>query len=176
MYIISGLMLAIFIIFILLLNLYSYPTYIGVPIPKYKIKIDIDSSEGFVSVEGPPYKLVIRQGDTGSINITLRRMYTNKTLWILLRLYGIGPDFNKSIPGLYPGQSLPSGVTYAINPSLVRLSTDDKYTATLVIYVSPNTTPRSYKLSLDSILIYPVEKESVSVTTLSILLVVLPKE
>ena len=114
----------------------------------------------------------------GSLSCTFfnRRTYTNKILWILLRLYGIGPDYNKSIPGLYPGQSLPSGVTYAINPSLVRLSTDDKYTATLVIYVSPNTTPRSYKLSLDSILIYPVEKESVSVTTLSILLVVLPKE
>ena len=153
----------------------------SVPVPKYRVDLDLNSAEGFDEVisRAPPSgfpKLVIRQGGVGKVKITLKRLYTEETLWIALSLYGIAPDFDKWILGLVENKALPEGITYSINPSLVKLSTDEVYSSTLTIAVGPDAQTGSFKLTVEAYLIYTSGGQSGSCTGQSFSLEVKPRD
>jgi len=147
------------------------------PVPKYRIYIDTKSATGFINIKktSEGLKFVIRQGDTGSVKIVLKRLYNEKTLWILLRLYGIGPNYNKNITGIYKNQSLPNGLTYALNPSLVRISSDKEYIVTLIISTDPDIKTGVYKLNIEATSIYYDSRAHIESTSISIILEIIPK-
>jgi len=150
----------------------------GTPqMPEYRISIDIKSATGFINIKKTPegLKFIIRQGDTASVKIVLNRLYTEKTLWILLRLYGIGPNYNKNILGLYENQSLPNGLTYAINPSLVKISSDKEYIVTLIISTKPYIKTGDYKLTIEATSIYFDDRIHIESTGISIILEIIPR-
>ena len=74
-----GVVLAALAVLITLLPVAEHP--IGVLIPVFRMEVDLDSAEGFEEVvpKSPPSgfpKLTIRQGSTGTIQMSLRRQYT----------------------------------------------------------------------------------------------------
>jgi DNA-binding transcriptional ArsR family regulator len=140
-----------------------------VPVPKYRIDLNLDSANGFDEVisMAPPSgfpKLVLRQGEVGTVEITLKRLYTEETIWVTLSFYGIAPEFDKWILGLMENRALPEGVTYGINPSIMKLSTDEDYSSTLTIAVEPDAQTGSFKLTVDAYLIYTSGGQSGSST------------
>jgi hypothetical protein len=88
---------------------------------KYRADLDFSSAEGFddIILKAPPSgfpKLVIQQGEVGKIRIVPKRQFTGETLWVMLSLHGIAPNFDRWMSGLAGNQSLPEGITFAINP------------------------------------------------------------
>ena len=79
--------------------------------------------------------LVIRQGETGMLRILFTRQYTNETLSMRLWLDS-------------DGGNLPEGISYAINPYLLELSTDADYSVNLTIVASPNARVGNFTIGL----------------------------
>ncbi len=174
-----GVVLAALAVLITLLPMAEHP--IGVPIPVFRMEVDLDSAEGFeeVAPRSPPSgfpKLTIRQGSTGTIQMSLRRQYTDDTLHILLWLQGIAPDFDKWVIGFVGNAGLPDGITYAINPTVFELTSNDVHNATLNIAISPIARTGSYKLTIIASKTYSSGGGPVSSTGESFTLEVTPKQ
>lgn len=153
---------------------------IGIPIPVFRMEVDLDSAEGFEEVvpKSPPSgfpKLTIHQGSVGTTQMSLMRQYTDDILHIVLWLQGIAPDFDKWIIGLTENAGLPDGITYAINPTVFELSTDDIHNVTLKISISPTARTGSFKLTIIACKAYSSGGGPVSSTGKSFTLEVRPR-
>lgn len=109
---------------------------IGIPSPPLPFRMVF---QGFTNES--PWRLVIRQGETGILRILFTRRYSNETL--SMRLWLDADDGN-----------MPEGISYAINPYLLELSTDADYSVNLTIVASPNARVGSFVVGLGG-LFYP---------------------
>ncbi|MEM2848875.1 MAG: hypothetical protein QXI36_01205 [Candidatus Bathyarchaeia archaeon] len=150
----------------------SVEQHVSIPIPLYRGELDFRSAEGFEDIilrepsSGFP-RLVIRRGEIGRIRITLRRLYTKETLWVVLVFHGTAPNFD-SWTSLTENSALAEGVTYSINPSLLKFSSDEVYSSILTIAINPDAEIGSSKLTVETLLIHSSgEQRNTSITGLT---------
>lgn len=149
--------------------------------PYYLMGLDLDTAEGFAEVDRRGPRLVLRQGEVGKVNITLKRQYTEDRLSISLRFYGTAPEFDEwtttvGVPmdDSGPKQALPEGVTYSFDPSLVALTTDEVYLSTLTIAARPDAQIGSFKLTVEAHLRYPTYEHTTGLMGYSLILEIRP--
>jgi hypothetical protein len=108
---------------------------------------------GFTILETSPSgfpKLVIRQGETGILNILFTRQYTDGNVPLKLWFYGIAPNFDIwQNTWDVQNMNLPDGITCSISPSTLELSTDNTYSADLTIVASPNARVGNFKVMVN---------------------------
>ena len=152
------LLAAVIVAAAVLIALFLLPFRPGILIPDYSLRVDFSSAKGFEEVvqksEGGFAKLVISQGATGSVPMTLRRQYTTNKLDIVLWLQGIAPEFDQWAFGAVDNAGLPDGVTYAINPCAFELRDGRVRNATLTIAVSPTAKVGNFKLTITACRVY----------------------
>jgi len=125
------------------------------------LHLDLDTAKGFERVRmvnnpsfGDLSEFVLRQGATGTLNITLTSFETNRTVTAAL-VYGGIPPFND---GWYSNAKImPDGITYSIKPANITLVPNSTTTAVLWISAAPATPVRGYNLTVTLYLEYPID-------------------
>lgn len=104
--------------------------------------------------ENGSIKLVLHQGDIGSLRINLSQHYTTEKLFIRLFSYGDAPNFffpfNISIDDLQ-NANLPKGIISSINPSTLEMVENTTYSVYLTITANSNAEVGLYRLHLNAI-------------------------
>lgn len=97
-------------------------------------------------------KLVLHQGDIGSLKINFTQHYTTEKLSVRLYLYGIAPNFDiyqlyRSVVDLQ-NMNFPEGITSSIDPSTLEMTENTAYSVNLTIVASSNAEVGVSKLHL----------------------------
>jgi len=104
----------------------------------------VDKDSGFT-------ELILRQGETGTVQIVFTRQSTDEKVMIGLWFYGKAPNFDVwENTWNQQNMSLPEGITGYVNPSTLELSTNDPRFASLTITASPDARIGDYKLMVDA--------------------------
>ncbi|OHE56234.1 MAG: hypothetical protein A3K61_03090 [Thaumarchaeota archaeon RBG_16_49_8] len=117
---------------------------------------DLDTAKGFERVMMDPGVrfsdspvFVLRQGTTGSLNITLTSFEKQITVLVGSWKYGGIPPWNSGwSAGGGPYYRTLDGITYKFNPSNLTLTPGSHATVTMQITAAPDTEVRSYNLSV----------------------------
>ncbi|MCL4437382.1 MAG: hypothetical protein M1387_11825 [Thaumarchaeota archaeon] len=117
--------------------------------------LDLDNAKGFDKVMmNPDVKysnvpvFVLKQGTTGTFNIIFTSYEKQLTVYIGAWKYGGIPPWTNGWFTGGPSFRTPNGITYNFTPSNLTLAPSSHGTVTMQITAAPDTTVRSYNLSL----------------------------
>jgi hypothetical protein len=127
------------------------------PPPVARLVVDFASAQGFFGVgedrvSGFP-KLMMTQGENGTVQIVLTRTSIIPNLNVTVRLwfYGRPPNFDLwQSTWSQENMSLPEGITGSVSPSGVELSTDTPTSANLTIVAGSNAKVGDFRLMVDA--------------------------
>jgi len=129
----------------------SFANDLSGPAPPIPFQLDF---QGFTNMSVPPSSfpmMILRQGETGTLEVNLTREGTNDNVSVRLWFYGIAPNFDHWQNTWDPlSMSLPTGVTCSLEPTSVFLSSNDTVSTTLAITAASNVRVGDYKVMLDA--------------------------
>ena len=128
----------------------------------------VDKDSGFT-------KLILHQGETGTVQIVFTRQYTDETVMIRLWFYGKAPNFDIwENTWNQQNMSLPEGIAGYVNPSTLELSTNDPSSASLTITARPDARIGDYKLMVEALISPTHTGNGTSATVKPFMLEVIP--